>query len=48
MEVGAEVGIEVGAEIEIATAEEIGTTGTGSIVRVFKGLKVRVKSSGKS
>jgi hypothetical protein len=53
MEVVAEVGREVGAEVGIATAEEMGRT--GSIVRVFRGFKVeirgfevRVASSGKS
>jgi hypothetical protein len=36
----------VGAEGGIATAGEIGRT--GSIVRVFGGFEVRVRSSGKS
>jgi hypothetical protein len=47
MEVGAEVGIEVSAEVKMevsaeigmATTEEIRKTGTGSIIRGFKGLK---------
>jgi hypothetical protein len=37
---------EVGAEVRIATAEEI--KGVGSIVRVFGGFEVRLRSSGKS
>jgi hypothetical protein len=38
--------VRIGAEVGIATAEEIGRA--GSIVRVFGGLEVRVRSSGKS
>jgi hypothetical protein len=40
--------MEVGVEVGMATAEEIGRTGTGSIVKVFRGVKVGVRSSGKS
>jgi hypothetical protein len=38
--------IRIGAEVRIATTEKIRRT--GSIVRVFGELKVRVRSSGKS
>jgi hypothetical protein len=40
--------MEVDAKVGIATAEEIGETGTGSIIEVFGGFEVRVTSSGKS
>jgi hypothetical protein len=43
----ADLGVEgVGAEVGIVTAEEI--RGAGTIIRVFGGFEVRVKSSGKS
>jgi hypothetical protein len=45
-EVSAEVGIEVDAEVRIATTKEIRKA--NSVVRGFKGFKVRVSSSGKS
>jgi hypothetical protein len=48
IEVGAEVGIKVGAKLRIVTTRKIGRTGTGSIIRVFGGFKVKVRSSGKS
>jgi hypothetical protein len=40
--------MEIGAEVGMATTEEIGRTGTGSVVRVFGGFEVGVRSSGKS
>jgi hypothetical protein len=44
-----EVGVvRVGAEVGMATAEEIGKTGTGSIVRIFRGFEVGARSFGKS
>jgi hypothetical protein len=53
MDVSVEVGMEVGAEVGMATAEEIGRT--GSIVGFFGGFKVGIRgfevavaSSGKS
>jgi hypothetical protein len=43
IKVGAKLGIKVGTKVGIATAEEIGRTGTGLIVRVFRGFKVGIR-----
>jgi hypothetical protein len=48
IKVGAKVGIEIDAEERIATTRKIKRTETGSIIRVFRGFEVGVKSSDKS
>jgi hypothetical protein len=40
--------VKVGAEVRITTAEKIGRTKTGLIIRVFKGFKVKIVFFGKS
>jgi hypothetical protein len=47
-EVSTEVRMDVSAEVRMATAGKIGRTGTGSIIGVFGGFKVRVRFFSKS
>jgi hypothetical protein len=48
IKVSAKVRINVSAEVTIITIKKIKRTRTGLIVKVFRGFKVKVRSSGKS